>query len=364
MEDRRQAFPASSYKSASDALAAVAHLSDDDLPLLRYLLVLSEASPVQSLIEARVPGVTREAVEVSADQEAATLVLSRPCVRGSEVARGTLLAVQLPASSCALFVSCGDGLFWRRVVRELVPRARPFLALGALHTDDLRGLLQGFAGALEPTAELRVTGMTRSCPLPRDDGPSRRMETERGWTDRSLSSAFEKLEEENAILRTAKFRVGPEHRPVAQGYVSRHAEFGVRGQQAVFYRSVVQPAADISARRFAQLRGRARVRETGFQPKPFMLEYPWPVFQQTPAVRKLASVLETAPHFTYSATHENPFLRASVLDELDGSCCEVIVASDSRVHFVPQTRSTAESLSRLCAHIFDRFAEGAIRELT
>jgi hypothetical protein len=319
---------------------------------------------LQAFLAAPVSGLDCSLEEAGPEEKTVLVSLRRTWEHKSRVEHGTVLGIDLPGKPAALIVSPGTWSFWRDVVRNAVSRAQPAVSLGTLNTWELRDLLDATASTFATDKQpLCITDMTRHSPLPSDDKSAKRMETKRDWTELSLEDAFSRLADEDAVLRKVKFRVGPEGRPAIRASVSRDAEFGVQGHQGRFYRAAVELGMAKAISRFQMLSGRERVQEAAFEPRPFVIEYPWPIFADVAAINRLGAVLQRVPHFSYSSTHTNPFLRASVLDEVDGSSCEIMVASHTRICLVPQTRSTPDSLSRLCAHVFDAFAEGTIRDL-
>ena len=278
---------------------------------------------------------------------------------------GCFIIIPSIESNIYRLLSVSFSRFWyqmiRRLVKELYPEAMPVFFRQA----EIQDAFTSFEKQFYPTFRVRIADVTM-----KGKRGNRNFDTERLWTDLSISEIFENAEERNLWFTSLKFiiqqQVGRSERfkYVASGRLYKRGELFYDFYHSEIVSYLLAPLAGYSAERL-RLLSRRGIRERNYKPGfPLEIFYADDVFSDVSEIRRFGETIQQYQNATKAVFHGNPYYHASVADFLDGSSFEVWIASPSRVIIVPQARSSAQAFERLLAHILLEYKEGRINEYT
>jgi len=186
------------------------------------------------------------------------------------------------------------------------------------------------------------------------------------WTDISYQEAFDKINEENAWLKSIDLNLillenGSMYE--AAGTVTRNGTLVCKNNIKVFYYLVVNQALNKASKDKELFTNRSRKENPGLKVRPLSIDFEKPIFRDKSNNKRLKVALKKMPHSSLSVFHANPYFQASMIDYRDGSTYRIWVLSENTLTIVPQMRATVGSLQRLFNHIGERFMEGKIVEI-
>jgi hypothetical protein len=195
-------------------------------------------------------------------------------------------------------------------------------------------------------------------------------DTERLWTDLSISESFEKALERNLWFASLRFIVQQKeekfgnYRNIASGRLYKKGEIFYDFYHFEITSYLISVLVDYSAKRF-QLLSKRGIRERNYEAGfPLEIYYKDEVFSDLEEIHRFAETIQKYPNATKAVFHGNPYYHASIADFLDGSSFEIWIVSPSRAIIVPQARSSTQAFERLITHILYEFKEGKVNEYT
>jgi len=266
----------------------------------------------------------------------------------------------------ALLISNEHRDVLRAPLRKWVQRYQPILTPILLNTAAMRRVLGRASRLRGLSGDIMVTQVSVRARLPAPT-PRRFIESSHTWTDRPFSGVFDEMAESRRWATSVHFSLMYEpaggaglHR--VEGSMSRNGEFTSVACVRCLLDTVIAAAAEEAAEEREFFQGRATEDSPTGHFKPLVVQYDDPVFEDRTQNRVLIRVLESLPSAGVSVLHPNPYLRAAVVDYVDGSAYDVCVVRHDRITIVPKTRASAAALERLCAHICSDFRDGEIRD--
>jgi hypothetical protein len=260
-----------------------------------------------------------------------------------------------------ILVTDSGGDFLRTAVRPFLRFVHPRLASPVFRTSQIQSMVESMnssSGVLKVRIR-QVGGRSRI----NSDGAQHRFESDRKWTDRTISEVFE-----NALMSgqwitdvTADFTTGEAGAGTVK--IGRYGALMFRGRGVSVYSSLLDQGAKIAQERYAFLRARDRNSSTTFVPRPFEIDFEFDALQTSEQVLNLYTALRKIPRTTCTVLHGNPYFHAVLTDFTDGSVYEVLVVDSSKMTVIPQARASARSLQRLGSYVFANFNEGDFKEI-
>jgi hypothetical protein len=191
----------------------------------------------------------------------------------------------------------------------------------------------------------------------------------RDWTDADPQSAFAEARERNVWFSSVRFEV-VRHQGAAEagqwaglhGRLSKYGDVSVDSGFDLVERTVLPFLAEITEKRLRLFSNRDRASAPRHSVRPLEIAYDRPLFKSPDDLKRLLESLRRFPHGTCTVLHGNPYLRATLVDDVDLSSADVWVLSQSNILIVPQLRASTGALKRLVNHIFESFAEGKVGE--
>lgn len=344
---------------AYGAIAAALHIG---VRRMRTRILLS-SQDIESLISSL--GNVVQHANVNQSEDVAVLKMRRKWGReGQHTAEGRVLLLRPPGLRHAFQVfSDGHWDLWDRVIGHGIRHAQPVVGIPSLTTEQIQYLMDGMCKQMNATpATVRVVRLSFHSRI-QDPTAQKKKQTITQYTDLSLRYAFATLQEQGAALEKLHFEIaGEQTEGAVGGYISRTGEMAVDSSFPRFHRALLAPASDIADRQFAMLLNRERIREHGFEARPFFVEFRTPVFSDRQAHKRLIDALEQMPNTSHALIHQNPYLHLMLFDRVEGMSCDIYVLSERRMAVLPQTESSPTALGRLYSYVSTRFGEGEIRD--
>ena len=255
--------------------------------------------------------------------------------------------------------------FWYRAIRRLVKGLYPEAMPVFFRQAEIQDALISFEQQLGPKFRIRIADVTM-----KGTRGNRFYDTERLWTDLSVSESFESAMERNLWFTSLRFIVQQQtsqpngYRNTASGRLYKKGEIFYDFYHFEIVSYLLTVLIEYSANRL-QLLSRRGIRERNYQPGfPLEIFYEDEVFSESAEIHRFGEAIQKYPNATKAVFHGNPYYHASVADFLDGSSFEVWIVSPSRTIIVPQARSSTQAFERLITHILYEFKEGKVNEYT
>lgn len=255
--------------------------------------------------------------------------------------------------------------FWYRAIRKLVKDLYPEAMPVFFRQDEVHDALVSFEQQLGSKFRVRIADVTM-----KGARGNRFYDTERLWTDLSVSESFESAIERNLWFTSIRFIVQQQtsqpnvYRKIASGRLNKKGEVFYDFYHFEIVSSLIEVLIEHSANRL-QLLSRRGIRERNYQPGfPLEILFGDESFSDMSEIHRFGEVIQKYSYASKAVFHGNPYYHASVADFLDGSSFEIWIVSPSRTIIVPQARSSAQAFERLITHILYEFKEGKVNEYT
>jgi hypothetical protein len=253
--------------------------------------------------------------------------------------------------------------FWYGTIRKLVKRLYPEAMPVFFRQPEIQDALILFEKHLGPKFRVRIADVTM-----KGTRGNRFYDTERLWTDLSISEGFENALERNLWFTSLRFIVQEQlgkpnaYRNIASGRLYKKGEIFYDYLHSEIVSYLLNILIEYSAKRL-NLLSRRGIRERNYKPGyPLEIYYEDEVFSDLTEIHRFGETIQKYPKATKAIFHGNPYYHASVADFLDGSSFDVWIVSPSRTIIVPQARSSAQAFERLITHILYEFKEGKVNE--
>jgi len=275
-----------------------------------------------------------------------------------------LLAI-LPTSNPFLYriLSVSFSLFWNKVIRKLVKRLYPEAMPVYFRQAEIRDALISLEQKFGHNFKMRIADVTM-----KGKRGYHFYDTERLWTDLSISEIFEYATEHNLWFTSLRFIIQQQLKNserfniVSSGRIYNRGEvfYDFYHNEIVSYLMTI--LTDYSSERLKLLSKRG-IRERNYKSGyPLEIFYKDNLFNDIEEIRRFGESIQNYQNATKAVFHSNPYYHASIADFLDGSSFEVWIVSPNRVILVPQARSSAQAFERLISHILFEFNEGRVDE--
>lgn len=291
------------------------------------------------------------------------LSLQKAIRGGVRQVSGTTLVIGTPYEQIKLLLTLDDPEFVTDLLHPMIEQSGPRVSYPFLTSQAIVKLLRS-ASRDDSVHSFEMKHLAvRSKIHGRPEG--RKVRAERIWTEESLDAALATVSDRGQWMHSAEFEYqlkGSRKPKKHVGHVSRRSTFRTRGEFEWFQRHMVEPLVEEVAAALKFYSQRSRMESPDRTPRPIVIEYSENVFQDKAQNRRLVQALGRMQRASVSVLHANPYLKASIVDFMDGSSYEVWVLSSNRIIVSPQFRATFASVERVCDHIMSRFAEGELKD--
>jgi hypothetical protein len=269
-----------------------------------------------------------------------------------------LVAWQVKKEGLVYFLSTSHRQVFQQTLGLIYPLLGVDVCRISLQTQDLKHCLQAVSLRQSETA-LRVRQYV-SKSIIEDPNSRKRVRTHSEYTDEDAQAVFDQLSEQKQWLSSILFEMRGVH--VANGRIWRDGSFSCTRGFDAFLQIILSSIQQAIISRYRLFERRDCVSSPTEKPRPLRIVYTNSVFDNKAENRRLLRALDGLRDVAVSVLHPNPYVHASILDYNDGSSCDVWVTDDTSILLIPKYKATAQSLSRICDQINDRFQEGNIME--
>lgn len=173
----------------------------------------------------------------------------------------------------------------------------------------------------------------------------------------SIRSALEN----DQWIDKAQFVLSEGDNVLLEGHFSRGGLFKFRHSFLIFKERVLPHVLRLTKGKFKLYSNRSR-EDNGGEVSPLVIKLEAGTFDDRRQNRRFIEAVQGMKYTSVGIYHANPYINMSLVDHMDGSTFEIWVMSPDKITIVPQLRTTQASLSRLIAHIFEKFQEGDVVE--
>ena len=146
-----------------------------------------------------------------------------------------------------------------------------------------------------------------------------------------------------------------------EGYFSRNGMFKIRRSFLIFKEHVLPYIVSVSTKKFKLYSNRSK-EDNGGEVSPLVIKLEAGTFSDRKENHRFIEAVQRMKYTSGGVYHSNPYVHMSLVDHMDGSTFKIWVMSPDKITIVPQLRATQASISRLIAHIFERYQEGEVVE--
>lgn len=338
-------------------------LNDDSSSQISIFLLAADGDIVKTIQRAG-PGVKIEKEGRAGQSTAVALRIEG----SSEDRSGRLLVVQTDIPQMYLAVTHGKPLFVN-TLPSVLEKMHPYAYVPHFTSSEILGML----GMLESETGLtlttkRITGHRRIGKKMTHVRKSKKLKSSADHRESAITytgvpyrESIKLALENDQWIDKAQFVLAEGSDVLLEGYLSRGGLFKFRHSFLAFKERVLPHVLSLAMNKFNLYSNRSREDNDG-EVSPLVIKLETDTFDDRKQNRRFIDAIQSMKYTSVCTYHANPYINMSLVDHMDGSSFEIWVMSSDKITIVPQLRTTQASLSRLIAHIFEKFQEGDVVE--
>lgn len=194
------------------------------------------------------------------------------------------------------------------------------------------------------------------------NGKERKIVPSVSWPKMNLIEAFDWIYQNNGWFQSLQFKATGPTSSIGEVSITRQGIIKTTHQFSKVFEGFVHPVCKVIYENSEFFGNRSRVNNTKLSARPLTIDFESEQFQDVSENEKFIAALKYLKKASVSVLHGNPYIHLSVIDYFDGSTFDLWVLNSNQLVIVPQMKASIFSIKRLINHIFDKYAEGAIRE--
>lgn len=338
-------------------------LSGDPGSQISMLLLVSDGDVAEAIRRAG-PG-----VEIVKTGGAAPSTEVSVRVTGSSKDRsGSILIVQTDIPQIHLAIT-HEGPAFVSTLPSVLERMHPYAFVPHFSSGEIRSMLE----LLESRAGLTLTTMRITAHSRIDKKVAyvrsakklkvgvNHKEPEITYTGVPYRESIESAVENDQRIDKAQFVLSEGENVRLEGHLSRGGMFKFRHSFLIFKKHVLPHVLNMTMKKFRMYSNRSRG-DNGGDVSPLVIKLKSGTLGDRKQNRRFVEAVQGMKCISYGIYHADSYVDMSLVDHMDGSTFEIWVVSPDVITIVPQLRATQASLSRLIAHIFEKFQEGDVLE--
>lgn len=259
--------------------------------------------------------------------------------------------------------------FWGAVIRKLVSKFYPDAMPVFFRQDEIEYALKELEKSLGFKNRIRIADATvKEARDQSSNNKQKKYDTQRWWTDLSISDVFSQAKERGQWFTGLKFkiqrRIGDSEifSNQSSGRLYKFGEIYYDSFYSEITSTLLNHLEDKAYSRLVTLEGRG-LRERNYKPvSPLEIAFDYEIFSDIEEIRRFGRVVASYPKSTKVIYHSNPYYHANLADFVDGSSFEVWVLSSNKIVLIPQAKSSAQAFERFIGHVSSNFYEGVVDE--
>jgi hypothetical protein len=265
-----------------------------------------------------------------------------------------------------LGISIGSGAAFKNTLEKYINALHPALYRPFFAQKELSQILFAFNRKIGPQ-KIRLTKVISRSRIGMSDA-RRHHESHIKWTDKDLDTVFNEAKERNEWFLDLRFDLVDPNAPgfspakATSARISKYGHLACNRQVERFYEDLLSPMVSAAADKLKMFLNRGRKETANHEPKPIVIQYETELFKDIKQNHVFISAVRKLKNASCSVIHGNPYIHLSVMDHYDGSGFDVWVLNTDQVMIVPQIKTSASALKRICNHLFEEFSEGKIED--
>lgn len=244
--------------------------------------------------------------------------------------------------------------FYKRGVLWLLKQSEPVTSEVFVNSSDMETILDNVRSSLPLNTEIRVKKAVAY---------TRREEGTISFETNPYKEVFRVSEQNDKYVDKIRFVIRDETEDLLTAFVSRDGQLKFEaGDVSLFFNHFLPEYATIGQRKADVLSDKERSEETG-DVEQIRVRFDEEVFHTPDDHDALIEALGNLSRASMTVYHRNPYAHLSVLDFVDGSCCDVFVTEPDEISLVPSYRGSVNSLMRISEQISREFDEGEVTEV-
>ena len=338
-------------------------LGGDPGSQISTLLLVSEGDVVDAIRRAG-PKVEIEKIGGAPPNTAVSLRVAG----SSEDRSGRLLVVQAGSPHIHLAVT-HEGPAFVRTLPSVLGRMHPYAFVPCFSSEEILSMLEMLESkaGLTPTT-MRVTAHKRIGKKASYLRKAKKIKAGAGRKEPGITytgvpywETVESAVENDHRVDKAEFVLSENGDVRLEGQISRSGQLKFRHSFLVFKRHVLPHAVSLAMEKFKMYSNRSR-EDNGGGASPLVIKLQSDMFGGRERNRRFIEAMQGMKYTSSGIYHANSYVNMSLVDHMDGSTFEIWAMSPDTITLVPQLRATQASISRLVAHIFEKFQEGKVLE--
>lgn len=336
---------------------------DDNL--VHFVILLSKKHPADVFQLKQLPGFS-----VSLKKQEPELHQFRIHNKSESVSREArnidVCIVPTEVAGVYLGVSIGSNSAFKNTLEKFINALHPALYRPFYSQREMSQMLFSFNRKIEPQ-KIRLTKVIARSRIRTSDA-RRYHESHIKWTDKDLDTVFNEAKERNEWFVDLRFDLVDPNAPgfsparATTARISKYGHLACNRQVDKFYADLLVPMVAAAGDKLKMFANRGRKETVNNEPKPIVIQYETELFKDIKQNHVFINAVKKLKNASCSVIHGNPYIHLSLMDHYDGSGFDVWVLNTDQVMIVPQIKTSASALKRICNHLFEEFSEGKIED--
>ena len=182
------------------------------------------------------------------------------------------------------------------------------------------------------------------------------------WPEMDLNEAFNWVYQNNGWFQSLQFEAKRDLYTATVVYLTREGIVRTNNLFSKVFESFVLPVCKTIYENIEIFGHRSRRENPDLSARPLTIDFRAEQFSDSSENIKFIQSMKLLKTASISVLHGNPYINMSIIDYLDGSTFDLWVVNQSQLIIVPQMKGSIAAIKRLINHIFDKYAEGEIRD--
>ena len=273
------------------------------------------------------------------------------------------LAINYENSGIFIIASFEKGDMFKKYIAKSINGIYPHFSRFYMSTGHIEKMLNKIKQN-EPQAAIRINKIISKKRI-NESSRGKKIASTIEWSDIPYDQAFRKIYDENSWLRSISLKVSIRNEGEyleSEGTINRDGAVSCKTNFMFFYHAIISEILSLATEENKVLEKRSR-RKDDFRVRPLAIVFDSNVFADKKENGRLIDALRQLPKASLSVYHGNPYIKANLIDNKDGSYYQLWVLSEDSIIISPQMKASPASLKRICNHIGEKFLEGEIKDL-
>ena len=250
--------------------------------------------------------------------------------------------------------------FFNKALLPFMQSLYPQVIMTFITHKRLRKLLEEFQATNQFT-DLIITRASHRLRF-EEEGKHKKIVPMVSWPGMELKEAFDWAYQNNGWFQSLQFEARKDPRVMAEVSFTRQGIVRTNRFFSKVFEAFVLPVCKTIHENIEIFGHRSRCENPNLSAKPLTIDFGLEQFVDVSENAKFIQAMKRLKTASISVLHGNPYIHMTIIDYFDGSTFDLWVLNSSQLVIVPQMKGSIPAIKRLVNHVFDTYAEGAIRD--